>query len=213
MNDISNASIVLKLNKNWQIVGHYSVAKAIIDLVAGESIEAIDINYEVDLQTGEPDYTKVVSMLPCNWDAWLQLPIRDWDLVIHSTKLKIRVPTVVIAKNYHKVPVKRWKGKASRQAIYWRDDGIDQYTGKRVSIHEATIDHVIPKSRGGTDDWENLVLAAKEVNLAKGNKLNSEMGYKLIKQPKKPEPVVVSNLIVEPKHKDWEIFIKKKKKN
>jgi 5-methylcytosine-specific restriction endonuclease McrA len=204
--NIANKAIVLKLNKNWQIVGYGTVADAIVDLVGGESVEALDIQYPID-ENNNPDRSVNPIMVPVNWDTWVTLPIRPWDDVIHSTKLSIRVPTIIIAKNYAKMPIKTWKGKPSKEAIYVRDGGRCQYTGKMLDRKNATIDHVLPKSRGGSDDWTNLALTSKELNGKKGNALNSEIGLRLIKQPMTPKPIPVSQLIKEARHVDWELFI------
>ena len=69
------------------------------------------------------------------------------------------------------------------------------------------VDHVVPKSRGGSDEWENLVTIRKDINSKKGNRLNSEIGLKLIRQPVKPKAVDVMYLIREARHKDWEHFL------
>jgi 5-methylcytosine-specific restriction endonuclease McrA len=207
MSSIANKAIVLKLNSNWQTVGYGIVADAIVDLVAGESIKALDIQYPID-EDGNPDRTVSPKMVPVDWETWIKLPIRQWDDVIHSTKLTIRVPTVVIANNFHKMPMKTWKGKPSKEAIYIRDSGKCQYTGKSLDRKNATIDHILPKSRGGGDEWTNLALTSKEVNSKKGNALNSEIGLKLLRQPMTPKPIPVSQLIREVRHPDWELFIK-----
>jgi 5-methylcytosine-specific restriction endonuclease McrA len=209
MNDIVNRSIVLKLNSNWQRVGYGIVADAIVDLVGGESVVAIDFRYEVDENGDKIVSDDPPSMIPIDWATWLTLPIRPWDEVVHSPKLTIRVPTVVIAKNFHKMPTKDWKGKPSNDAISIRDGRRCQYTGKILDRKDMTVDHVLPRSRGGRDTWENLVLTSKELNSKKGNSLNHEIGLKLIKQPKKPGPVPISQLIQDIRHPDWQWFFEK----
>lgn len=206
MNDISNKLCVLKLNSNWQPVGYGIVADAIVDLVGGNSVEALDIQYVIG-NDGLPNYSVQPQMIPVNWETWMTLPIRPWDLVIHSTKLKIRVPTILIALNFTKMPMKMWKGKPSNDAISIRDGRKCQYTGKLLNKNEGTVDHVIPKSRGGSNEWTNLVYTSKELNSKKGNALNSEIGLKLIRQPTVPKPIPISHLIKDIKHPDWRIFI------
>jgi 5-methylcytosine-specific restriction endonuclease McrA len=207
MNDISQKSIVLKLNGNWERIGYGKVSDTIVDLVAGESIMALDINWQLK-DDGMPDRTKDPEYInPVNWEDWIKLPIRPWDFIIHSQRLQIRVPTVVITKNYFKMPVKVWKGKPSKEAVYLRDGGICQYTGKFLDRKNATLDHVIPKSRGGSDDWDNVALSDKYLNHKKSNKLNHEIGLKLIRVPQRPKPIPVSALINEIRHADQEYFI------
>jgi len=105
------------------------------------------------------------------------------------------------------MPMKTFKGKPSKDAIWIRDSGTDQYTGKKLRRDEATIDHVLPQSRGGTNAWENLALTAKEINSRKGNRLNSEIGLRLIREPRAPRPIPLSQLIREIRHQDWKRFL------
>jgi hypothetical protein len=205
MNNITERAIVLKLNRDWKKVGYGTVADAIVDLVAGESVQALDIQW-VDDGTGVPDTTIYPLMVPVDWATWLTLPVRPWDYVIRSQKLAIRAPTVLIAKNYYEMPMKTWKGKPSKESVFLRDGGKCQYTGKSLDRKNATIDHVLPKSRGGSDDWTNVALTSKELNSKKGNALNSEIGLRLIKQPLRPKAVPVCELIKEARHPDWELF-------
>jgi len=61
--------------------------------------------------------------------------------------------------------------KLSRKSLFLRDRGECQYCGIALSISACTIDHVIPKSKGGTHDWENVVLACAKCNQQKGSRL------------------------------------------
>ena len=210
---VINRTIVLKLNAAWQAVGVSTVAKAIVDLSAGQSAMALDFEYDKDeagnyildehgMPVGEP-YPRAVD-----WATWITLPVRSWEMddaihYGHDGQKLMRAPTVLIAKNYYKMPRKSFKGKPSKDAIYIRDGGVDQYTGKKLKRDEATIDHIHPKSRGGKDVWENLALTSKEINSRKGNKLNHEIGLKLIRQPKAPKSMTAMELIRDIKHPTW----------
>lgn len=207
MSNIANKLICLKLNKAWQPVGYSTVGKALVDLAAGVSARALDLDYELD-ENGEP-IGDPISMTPVDWETWLTLPCRPYDLVIHTSKMAVRVPTVLIARNFNKMPVKKFKGKPSKDAIWIRDEGIDQYTGMPLRREDATIDHVVPQSKGGHDSWENLVTTHRDINSEKGNKSNSEAGLKLIRAPKVPAPVPISLLIREVRHRDWRPFLVK----
>ncbi len=210
---VINRTIVLKLNKNWQAIGISTVAKAIVDLSAGVSAQALDFEYEKD-ENGNyivDEHGSPMSEPTCravDWAEWITLPVRSWEMddAIHygsGGQKVMRAPTVLIAKNYYKMPRKSFTGKPSKDAIYLRDGGVDQYTGKKLKRDEATIDHVLPKSKGGKDEWENLALTSKDINSRKGNKLNHEAGLKLLRQPKAPRPMTAMELIRDIKHPTW----------
>lgn len=211
MSNVALKLICLSLNRNWKPVGYRTVKDTIIQL-CGSSFEleptslALDIDYELDLN-GNPIFESPVSITPVKWDDWLKLPIRSWDLSINSANMSIRVPTVVVFVNFSKMPVRMFRAKPTKDALWTRDGGKCQYTGKTVSKNQANIDHVIPKSRGGRDTWSNLVVCSKDINTKKGNKLNSEVGLKLIRDPKIPKPTPVCEFITEAKHADWKHFL------
>lgn len=212
---IINKMTVLKLNKVWQAVGYSSVGRAIVDLAAGQAAKALDFDYEKDEngnyildEFGVPPRDPT-SVTPVEWDDWLILPVRVWDdPVRYGNGLKMmRAPTVLVSKNFDKMPKKIFKGKPSKEAIWIRDGGVDQYTGKRLKRNEATIDHILPQSRGGKNTWENLVTTHKKINCEKGNRLNHEIGLRLIRQPTVPRPVPISQLIREIRHREWRAFL------
>jgi 5-methylcytosine-specific restriction endonuclease McrA len=206
MQSIEDRPIVLKLNALWQPVGYGLVWKSVVDLVAGENSYALDIDYERQ-EDGTPDFERPKYMTPMTWEEWITLPIREWDLVLHSQHLTIRVPTVLVAKNYSKVHIKRFKGNPTFYQIYLRDRGIDQYNGRPLKESDASVDHVIPRSRGGDDSWTNKVLTSKPTNWKKGNRLNEEVGLHLIRTPEEPRPLPVSATLREVRHPDWTPFI------
>lgn len=210
-NSIINKIICLSLNANWQPVGFKTVKQAIIDLCGSYSHDkptslVLDIDYEVD-GNGDPITTEAKSMNPVTWSDWLRLPIRSWDPVIRSARFTMRAPTVIIATNFNKMPVKHFKGKPSKDAIYHRDNGMCQYTGRKIDRNSSTVDHVVPSSKGGNDSWENLVLCSKDVNSKKGNKLNSEVGLKLLRNPVAPHPIPLYATIRDARHFDWTHFL------
>lgn len=74
----------------------------------------------------------------------------------------------------------------TRSNLYIRDAGICQYCEKKLPYDKSTRDHVIPQSRGGKDEWENLVLCCESCNCKKGSKLLSETSLRLRRAPFKP---------------------------
>ena len=193
MNNIANKAIVLKLNKLWKPVGVGLVSKTLGDMMTGVVL-GMDIVYARN-PDGTPNFDEQEYVNPVTWDEWITLPVRDWDIAIHSPKMTIRVPTVIITAKYDKLPEKTFKGKPTKEAVFIRDNGIDGYTGKELDYAAATLDHVIPKDRGGTDTYDNVVLTTKEINNRKGNKLNSEAGLTLLINPHHPKPLKAYNTI------------------
>ena len=125
---------------------------------------------------------------PVSWDEWITLPIRPQDNAVRTVRGPIRVPTVIVAVNYAKVPKKR--PKLCARAIRERDPESFrdcQYTGRVLRPEEGSLDHIVPRSRGGKNAWENLVWAGKDVNARKGNRLPHEAGLKLLSVPRAPK--------------------------
>lgn len=186
---------VLVLNKNWQAINTRTVDKAIGMLASGAAM-ALDI----DTETG--------YMMPVSWEEWLKLPVREGDDVIRTTKMAIRSPKVIVAKNWAKIPMRA--PKFSPKAVYERDGGKCQYTGRHLKPGEGNIDHILPRSRGGGTSWENCVLSARDVNSKKADKTPEEAGLRLLRPPKalapKPADQTIFNRLGI---KEWGLFLKK----
>ncbi len=95
----------------------------------------------------------------------------------------------------------------SRKNVFRRDRYTCQYCGARGV--ELTLDHVIPRSRGGKTTWENLVTACKTCNTRKGNRTPEEAGMRLLKRPRAPLyfEVIVLGLEARELPEDWRDFI------
>jgi 5-methylcytosine-specific restriction endonuclease McrA len=116
------------------------------------------------------------------------------------------VPTVIVAVNFAKVPKKR--PKLCARTVRERDGNRCQYTGALLRPDEGSLDHVVPRSRGGPDTWENLVWSSKQVNTRKGNRLPHEAGLKLLKAPRAPKELPVSALIRNAHGvAEWKLFL------
>jgi 5-methylcytosine-specific restriction endonuclease McrA len=96
---------------------------------------------------------------------------------------------VIRLNNYVPLPLSRTaKEKPTKAAIYRRDNQTCQYCG---STRNLTIDHLIPRCRGGADSWENLLLACSKCNTVKGHKTPEQAGLRLRKKPRPPLPKVI----------------------
>ena len=192
MNDILNKSTVLVLNKYWQAIHVKTPAEAFC-MMASDAATALDI------ADG--------NFLPTKWSNWLALVVRDCDQAVNTPRGPVRVPTVIIAVNYAKVPLRR--PRFGPRGIWERDGGFCQYTGRKLAPKEGNIDHVVPRSRGGKTSWDNCVLAHKEVNSRKADRLPHEVGLRLRTRPSAPRAMPASAFIRN--HHgvgDWEHFLK-----
>jgi 5-methylcytosine-specific restriction endonuclease McrA len=98
-----------------------------------------------------------------------------------SARASMHVPSVIRLTEYVHIPFER--KSLSRKNILLRDHNTCQYCGKVFNPSELTLDHVIPKSRGGSSNWDNLVASCKRCNNRKGSYLPEETSMKLIKRP------------------------------
>ena len=112
------------------------------------------------------------------------------------------LPTVIRLRNFIKVPYREIA--LTRKNILQRDNNCCQYCGS--SSNKLSIDHVIPRSKGGPDQWENVTTACLTCNVMKGNRTPEEAHMKLNRKPHKP----LSNLSFEAtkqinsgKNKEW----------
>ena len=109
------------------------------------------------------------------------IPVETYNKKINSTSNSFQLPAVIVLKSVIKF---RFTTVAcNRPNIIWRDKNQCQYCSKIDVV--LTIDHVIPKNKGGNDSWENLVSACKKCNLMKGNKFLKDCYMYFLQTPKK----------------------------
>jgi 5-methylcytosine-specific restriction endonuclease McrA len=104
------------------------------------------------------------------------------DMWLNSATAKHPAPSVIRLKTYVNKP--HFDITLSKSNIHKRDDHTCQYCGCRVD--KPTVDHVIPKKFGGQSTWENLVTCCYSCNNKKGHKTLAEVGFDLMRIPKKP---------------------------
>ncbi len=197
MSDILNKTIVLVLNRNWQAINTRTPADAFCQM-------ATNVATALDIELGEDAGPQ--ALRPVSWEEWITLPVRDGDHAVRTARRAIRVPTVIVAVNFAKVPKKR--PKLSAKNIRERDGNRCQYTGRLLHPDEGSLDHVVPRSRGGKDEWENLVWSSKDVNARKGNRLPHEAGLKLLSVPRAPKELPVTALIRNAHGvAEWKLFL------
>jgi 5-methylcytosine-specific restriction endonuclease McrA len=130
--------------------------------------------------------------------------ILDGRGIVRTPSTQYPLPSVI--RLSHAVRRPRPRLKLSRRAVFRRDDFTCQYCSLR-SDH-LTIDHVIPRHRGGAHVWENVVSACPPCNLRKGSKTVEESHMALLRKPAEPSAsmrVLFAHYLVD--YRDWEPFI------
>lgn len=158
----------LILNRNWQPVSVAPVARA-LSLVVAERARIVDPD---DFQ----QYT---------WADWSQLIPETDELFVQAVTFRVRVPEVITLLEYDRVP--KNAVVFSRRNIFRRDHFTCQYCHRQPGSEELTIDHVIPRSHGGTSTWENCVLACIECNSRKADRTPVQARMPLKKIPNRPK--------------------------
>jgi 5-methylcytosine-specific restriction endonuclease McrA len=185
------ANGVLVLNRNWTAIHVCSLERAITLLVQGLA-QVVDENFRT-----------------YDFGSWRELSDyveTEGNRFIHATSFRLMIPEVILLTHYHRVPPRAVK--FNRRNIYVRDDFRCQYCGCRPPREELTIDHVVPRSRGGRSEWENVVLACQSCNARKGSRLLAETPMHLARAPKKPNWInIVRHSLQAQNRPAWQRFV------
>lgn len=130
--------------------------------------------------------------------------IENYTKEINSVSETFKLPAVIVLKRY--VKFRFTSMPCNRSNILWRDDNRCQYCANQFAIDKLTLDHILPKSRGGQNTWINLVTACKKCNQRKGDKTSKESGMYPIKKPIRPNTNVlrtVNKNQISPKWKNY----------
>ena len=127
----------------------------------------------------------------------------DW---LRTVQLEIAVPRIIRLLFYDRLP--RQQVKFNRRNIFARDQSRCQYCGKRFATTELSLDHVVPRSRGGTSTWENVVCCCIQCNVRKGGRTPKEAHMKLIVPPQRPRRSPVLRIkLSEGRYASWKHFL------
>ena len=106
---------------------------------------------------------------------------------LHSATSSMTRPQVIRLVTYVRIPRDPHRRKITRRAVFARDNWTCQYCGSHTQL---TVDHVIPRSKGGASEWENIVAACSTCNRRKGDSLLRQVGMALAHPPRTPGPEV-----------------------
>ena len=190
-------SHVLVLNKHYAAVRVVSAKRAFTYLFKelAEIITVEDSSYQ-----------------SYDFDSWRQLSVyrsqhqrerHDW---VRCVRFELAVPRIIRLLFYDRLP--RQPVKFNRRNIFARDGNRCQYCGKKFPTSELSLDHVVPRSRGGATNWTNIVCCCVDCNVRKGGRTPTEAGIRLTSEPVKPKrsPVIALRLTSE-KYASWKQFI------
>ena len=156
---------VLVLNRNYQPVNVTNVRRALAMLYLGVA-QALDQQYQL-----------------FDFETWAALSA-EYGESVATVRRRIRIPRIVVLQAFDRVPMGRIR--FSRYNIFARDQHVCQYCGERFPRRLLNLDHVVPRSRGGRTNWENIVTSCIECNFAKGGRTPTEAGMALLRRPTKP---------------------------
>lgn len=123
-------------------------------------------------------------------------------LVLHAETIEVPVPSVVRLRQFVHVPFRR-RVAVSRRAVMARDGHRCQYCG----AHADSIDHVRPRSKGGTHTWDNVVAACRPCNVRKRDRLLTDTGMRLRHAPGVPNGIIWSIVAGGSVPQDWHAYL------
>ena len=129
--------------------------------------------------------------------------VEEYDEEISSPSVTFKLPSVIVLKTVVKFISRGIR--PSRKNILWRDKNQCQYCGVIETPNDMTIDHVIPRSRGGGNTWSNLVTCCKKCNQKKRDRTPEEANMSLLNKPRRPKNSVLRQINdVQP---IWNIYL------
>ena len=129
--------------------------------------------------------------------------LSNYNEKVHSPSTSLNLPSIIKIKTY--IKNNSMAVEISRKNVLVRDDYTCQYCKKKSK--SLTVDHVVPKFRGGQDSWENLVAACKNCNQIKGEHTPEEARMPLIRKPKRPNRIHYFQRLVKKKQVDWRPYL------
>jgi 5-methylcytosine-specific restriction endonuclease McrA len=180
---------VLLLNRYFAPVSVTTVRRGIVLLFCGAAL-ALDEHGELH-----------------DFGAWRQLPVRERDDGLAVVGGALRIPRVLHLLSYDRAP--RFGIRLTRRNLMLRDGHQCQYCARRPGARELNVDHVVPRSRGGDDSWDNLVISCRTCNLKKGKRTPDEAGMRLLRAPRKPHWSVAAHIALTTRtpFSEWRPFL------
>lgn len=193
-------SSVLALNRHYAAVQVISARRAFC-LLAKELAEVVAVE---EGQYQSYDFGQWLELSQIKSSLGIFDDEADW---VQSVSMAVEVPKIIRLLSYDRVA--RNSVKFNRRNIFLRDENCCQYCGKRFGTQKLSLDHVMPKSRGGPTSWENIVCSCLDCNVRKGGRTPLEAGMKLMTMPVRParSPSLQQHLD-STKYQVWRAFVR-----
>jgi len=188
---------VLVLNKHYMALRIIS-AKRAFSLLCRQIAEVISIEHGAYSNHDFHNWCEI-SQLRRDFEP----DAHDW---VATVNFHVAVPRIIRLLFYDRLP--RTEVRLNRRNIFARDKNACQYCGKRFQTSELSLDHVTPRSMGGTADWQNIVCACTTCNVKKGGRTPAQAGMKLITKPLKPKRNFLLNVhLGHQRYHSWKQFL------
>ena len=204
-NDGLNAK-VLVLNRGYMAMRVVTARRA-FGLLARSIAEIIHVEPSAkDQAAGSGGF---LTFDLASWAEVSQLQTRfehanhDW---VRTVRFDIAVPRIIRLLGYDRLPDQTVK--LNRRNLFARDRNQCQYCGRGFPTADLSIDHILPRTQGGRDTWENLVCACIKCNARKGGRTPEQAGMKLVRRAERPKrnPLIAIRLRSE-KYRSWKAFL------
>lgn len=129
---------------------------------------------------------------------------RNGELELHAEKISMTRPSVIRLVTYVRIPFQSFRRKITRRAVFARDGWECQYCGRRGSL---TMDHIVPRSKGGETSWENVVACCAGCNRRKGDRSVSQAGMRLRSRPRTPHATIFIHVASPTIPSSWQPYV------
>jgi 5-methylcytosine-specific restriction endonuclease McrA len=191
------SSSVLLLNRLYMALRVVS-AKRAMTMVYRELAEVVAVEDGQYLSYDFNDWLEVSAA-----KATFEPERHDW---IRTVRFQIAVPRIIRLLAYDKLP--KVGVKLNRRNLFARDQNCCQYCGRRFPTSDLSIDHLIPRSQGGTTCWENVVCSCTRCNVKKGGRTPAQANMHLVVRPRRPRrsPILTIKLS-DSRYASWKQFL------
>lgn len=189
---------VLVLNRFFMAVRVVDVRRA-FTLLYRECAEVIDMESDAAFQSYDFESW-------CELSEFTAMDKQPGEEYLQTTRFELRIPRILRLTRFEKMPMQTVR--FNRKNLFARDDQTCQYCGRHAPLSQLSMDHVIPRSHGGSTSWENIVCCCLKCNGRKGGRTPKQARMKLLRTPARPRvnPLMVQN-VDDPRYASWKTFL------